>query len=240
MTKRALVAAAGVMVGAALLPLRPAQAQWAGCSPSALMVCTAFNASTAYVGGGWHLYLHVWNLYDGTDANGLSHVVTFAGIGSSWTGTASLVSATFNGSAVNWATDNSPNNNVVGAQIDVGAVSKQGATQGLVGCTQGTPPGQYQTCYPNGPELDLDFSTSSQFVLADAVYGWHSQAIDGTGCSLWADSNGHTTNDAGADCSGVVPEPMTMSLLATGLFGMGGVGFIRRRRHGAEGDGRAV
>jgi hypothetical protein len=34
-----------------------------------------------------------------------------------------------------------------------------------------------------------------------------------------------------ANCVTVTPEPVTMTLLATGLAGMGGAGFIRRRRN---------
>ena len=42
------------------------------------------------------------------------------------------------------------------------------------------------------------------------------------------------TNPSGnaANCFEVVPEPMTTTLLATGLVGLGGVGYVRRRRNG--------
>jgi len=41
---------------------------------------------------------------------------------------------------------------------------------------------------------------------------------------------GPTTGVAAANCTTVTPEPVTMSLLATGLAGMGGAGLIRRRK----------
>jgi len=38
------------------------------------------------------------------------------------------------------------------------------------------------------------------------------------------------TGTLAANCTTVTPEPVTMSLLATGLAGMGGAGFLRRRK----------
>lgn len=70
--------------------------------------------------------------------------------------------------------------------------------------------------------------------LAGATFALHSQAGP-NGCStkLFIDPNGgvNTIDAPSAECGGTttVPEPITMSLLATGLAGMGGAGLIRRR-----------
>jgi hypothetical protein len=242
MKKNIVAAVVGLGLAAAVMP-QPARAlPPVYCSSPALQVCAALSASTSgNATDGWHLKLHVWNLFTTDGLNHLSHVITFAGIGSgSWTGSVTAMSAKVGNSITTWKMKNDPNSNVVGAEIDAGAATQNGITNGLVGCDQPFPPGKYRTCFDAGdlsvgPYLELDFTTSDEFVLSDAVYGWHSQAVNGTSCSLWVDSQGNQTQSSAADtCSSVVPEPVTMMLLGTGLTSMGGFGLLRRRKRNGD------
>lgn len=257
MRKQIVTALAGVGIALAVAA-QPARASLppTACSSAALQVCAAVSASTyqatttstVCTGHGpnqvcgpvtttaWHLVLKVWNLYG---SQGLSHVITYVGMGAgSYTGTGTLFSAKYNGNAIStWQTAKSINNNPVGAELDLAGQTQNGITNGLVGCGQSATQPPYATCYPSGAFLELDFLTSGEFNLNDptAVYGWHSQRVDGQDCSLWVSSDGtqtSTTNSAGQDvnCGNVVPEPITMVLLGSGLAGMGGVGVLRRRR----------
>ena len=75
--------------------------------------------------------------------------------------------------------------------------------------------------------------------LAALWFGTHTQsgpdACSGSS-KLWIDGSGNANGPAGgvyADGCGpttTVPEPITMTLLATGLAGMGGAGAVRRRK----------
>ena len=75
--------------------------------------------------------------------------------------------------------------------------------------------------------------------VAALWFGTHVQAgpsACGGSSKLWINASGEGNGpDGGAYADGcgpstVVPEPLTMTLLATGLAGMGGAGMIRRRR----------
>lgn len=212
------------MLGLAAV-VAPRDASATCASTGTLTACASLSAAVQNMGGGvWRIQVTVLNLYFANPSQGDAHKILAAGAGinqafSSW----SLVTATLNGNSVRdgdvsggWKAQN-PNSNLVGAQLDVQAASGKYALQsdGVL----------ILTFEVRGVTGDLDV----------ASLGWHSGAVAGTGCSLWANTAGdvvYNTDDPA--CSTVVPEPISMALLATGLAGLGGFSALRRRRKGLD------
>lgn len=241
----AALAGIGLTAATAAAPVR-ASIPETSCSTGALKACAAVRFEVSNAGTirkpKWQVTVWAWNLFGNSGyPTGLSSVITYVGLASSvWTGTFSVASATFNGAAVNWKTaTNKPSN--LGLALDLGAKTQNGINQGLIGCGQTPVSSQLATCYNNTSKaLKIVFNTSSQFVLGNSSQGYwevHGQQFNGSNCSLWWNSNGAATDSVGAGGCGatnVTPEPITMTLLATGLAGMGGVGLVRRRRKNGD------
>ena len=99
------------------------------------------------------------------------------------------------------------------------------------------PPSQSGLSAGDGGPFEFSITFGGTFTEADiGAIGFGVHAISGpNGCStkLFVDANGGTNTLSTPDpaCgTTVVPEPITMTLLASGLAGMGGVGALRRRK----------
>jgi hypothetical protein len=181
--------------------------------------------------------MQVWNL---EGVMGTPHTITAVGLyhsGAAWSGTVNSFNTYYitGGGTTNisnrWSEPSSDIGTLAGIDVEVSGGST--GNNGVIGCTNPGGGTKWSTCgsFPGTPYVQFDFSLSNSFALNDLELRWHSQQVGPDAeRSLKCDTGGAGDYPA---CS-VVPEPVTMALLATGLAGIGGAGFLRRRRRGHE------
>lgn len=220
---------------------------WTVCggSVSSFSTCAAVQVNVV----GTHVSIRVMNLAGlGPSATSPNYVITSIGLYNLPAGITAIGPITMSGptragdSPANWSVVNLSQQGG-GVILDFGATNPNGVTGGIASscAPAGSLPGGNTQLWmtPNGA------ACSGGYSVADAGLngGWVvidfevSQTFNpNTGSLFLKAQNGPLgssstclTSGSGANCY-VTPEPVTVSLLATGLLGLGGVGLLRRRR----------
>jgi hypothetical protein len=232
------VAAIGLLFGVAA----PASGQgWNGsvvCGGNAFNVCASVSVSVS----GGVVTMDIWNLsgLQDTYANTLFTKIGFYGAGTAGV-TATQGTLTMTGSTTGsvdpamWKLEDPNNAGGIALNLTTSANGTSSAINNSVasGCATSLPNGkkmgfwQSGGCSPTAPGQvdavritfqitgDWDLSETEMLIMGqNGPDGLSTQCITGDNCS-------------------VVPEPFTIALLGSGLVGIGGVGFLRRRRSGS-------
>lgn len=236
-------AALGLLLATAALPVAADGFQsYKVCGGYTFTTCAAVEITVV----GSDVTVRLWNLSGNAGATYGTNTwagTIFNGIGFYNTGGVSAVSGTLQttgptaqGTPHSWGVANAGR---LGFNVDFRNISGSGAQNGLgSGCASS---GQW----PNGTNLygnpcNSAFGNSANWLtFTFKVTGnWDPSTSDivirgvngptGQAVECW------TGNDPASgrvqNCTTVTPEPVTMTLLATGLAGMGGAGLLRRRK----------
>jgi hypothetical protein len=203
------------------------------CSPGAVRSCTSIQVATFWNGSQTVVSIMVRNEqgWAGLDNTGGS-LISKIGIVAPNVGTASgltvstLGPVTVNGAPPNW-TLAQPSGLGGPIQLTATAPFRQGSIAGCNNPLGGLPANSYQTCTYGGWVV-FDFVTTANWSANNADIAWtvdkFATGTPGLECE--------TSNPATANrtyCA-VTPEPVTMLLVGSGLAGMSGFGFLRRKR----------
>jgi hypothetical protein len=228
---------AGIIVMASVQPLSASSFAWNGstiCGGSTFSTCAAVTVTTAYnsITGRTTVTMSVTNLA-GSNGTYAGTVVTQVGLWNLPVGHGQNVGAAYVNGSLNVLDQN--NNNVTSAwQLGTNGLSGSGIQPGVFGVD---PLNGINGGIASGNTYTFTFELTglaSNFDLNTGGFALHGQGgFNSCSTKLVVDSDG--TGNAGPydpACTPITstPEPVTMTLLATGLAGMSGAGYIRRRK----------